>query len=1436
MKWVKRIAIAIVALIAFVIIGGALFTRSSKGHDLERKEIEAQLDNLFTGGGSVGSVEGSPFGELVVRDVVIRDAARRPAISVRELRVRANLFDLLHKRVSLTKVALDGVDVELPAGALAHLMKPRPPSPPSTSAPWTIELSHVAIGRAHVFIDTRTPRFGAIDLDALELAGDARIAGGDAIAAAVTLTASWRQRATPIAISVNARRDGELVAAPVIDVRIGGLSLAAHELQAALSGDAFAGTVQVRAPRAELARLAGIELPDDVAVSIAAAHDGHVAIDGALGKTPITARLVADVPDKHLSGTLATGDVPLAMATHGKLAGTASAALDLDVAPGRAGELPIAHVTLHAHAAPANMRASVATIAIDSQADHATATVDVTGIATVHLAAAVVRDGAGGYRLDRGSLVASANDARLGGNVGASLIAHGPVWPSPALVVAGSVRGTKLALAGASARDVEVAFDARGVPAHPRGTVHVHAFDVAHGSLRVPAIAVDATSTRDGAIDIVHHLVRLQDGTEWSGSAGHVELANGGVAVRDFETASKQGKARLDASYSKAGDARATLAISNVMLGSLRKGYAGILGAHVDVQRTRGRLDASVAVDGKGLSLDPRVVAVDVHAKIDAHPGHIAVGARVASAAGSADLDVRVAAPANLADVAAWRRRGRDALELARIRVDKLDLGKIVPPTPNTIVNPKDKLVGIIDGSLEVTASSADGTIQLRGLRTPALASIGELDADLKIAQPAVGELAPELTVNAKQLGRATVALDVAMPAHPFDGAAWQQLGVKALHSATLRADNVAFDPGVLKRLGIKKSSLRGHASLDVDVAEGLASAHASLKVPDLRGSPLAKPVSASVDLQLEAAKATGTFALASDHKTAMADATISIPASIAQLRGDRAALEAMPLTGSLDLHDASAAQLLGAFGRTDVTGGTLGGKVTVAGTVGKPTAQVHLVATGLSTQPGVTGKSAPLLKQLALDGTWDGQHATVKLVGSEASGGTLTADAQASPSALGEATATVAAKSYDLAPLLVFAPGPAGGATGTLDGSIAVKSFDPKTAKVTGKLHVAKARLPIAPEVGTLREATLDVTIGNEIAISANGKLGQGTATAKGTIALDRFTPKGGQISIKLVHVSPIGAVQPLIDAQIAAKLSRTNEGWRADVTVAHGFVKLDTKGGEKLKPVGAPPDMVFGAKRPTAVAAKKAAHAKPQTAAFVAKITLQPTPIESDKVRTNVKGSLEITADLHGVDIKGQVRAVGGDVTLFDRRYRIDQAEVDFDGTPDPMLAVQISYDFTDMTLTAAVHGRASKPQLQLSSNPAGYTQSQLLGFLLGGEPASNDSNQPTSIADTTSAAGESFIGSQVGGFIKSTIPGVKIDVLKYQAASATSSEAVEAGSWITHSLFFQFTEHPEARPDENEEEGTLEWWFTHRLELQVTAGDRNYDGVDMLWRRRY
>jgi autotransporter translocation and assembly factor TamB len=43
-------------------------------------------------------------------------------------------------------------------------------------------------------------------------------------------------------------------------------------------------------------------------------------------------------------------------------------------------------------------------------------------------------------------------------------------------------------------------------------------------------------------------------------------------------------------------------------------------------------------------------------------------------------------------------------------------------------------------------------------------------------------------------------------------------------------------------------------------------------------------------------------------------------------------------------------------------------------------------------------------------------------------------------------------------------------------------------------------------------------------------------------------------------------------------------------------------------------------------------------------------------------------------------------------------------------------------------------------------------------------------------------------------------------------------------------------DARPDENSGEGTLEYWITSRLAVEATAGDRGYDGVDVLWRKRF
>src|SRR6185436_9052627 len=132
------------------------------------------------------------------------------------------------------------------------------------------------------------------------------------------------------------------------------------------------------------------------------------------------------------------------------------------------------------------------------------------------------------------------------------------------------------------------------------------------------------------------------------------------------------------------------------------------------------------------------------------------------------------------------------------------------------------------------------------------------------------------------------------------------------------------------------------------------------------------------------------------------------------------------------------------------------------------------------------------------------------------------------------------------------------------------------------------------------------------------------------------------------------------------------------------------------------------------------------------------------------------------------------------------------------------------------------ASAPELALSSDPGTYSQDQLLGFLLGGEPSGDP--QAGAASDKVSSAGESYLANKLGGYVRDALP-IDVDVLRYEAATSSSSAAVIVGTWITHSLFLAYRQHLESRADENTGEGQIEWWLSRRLVVEASAGDKGY-----------
>lgn len=827
-------------------------------------------------------------------------------------------------------------------------------------------------------------------------------------------------------------------------------------------------------------------------------------------------------------------------------------------------------------------------------------------------------------------------------------------------------------------------------------------------------------------------------------------------------------------------------------------------------------------------AIQPPKVAFDTQIHAGLHGRRLTVAANVTSdQVGSARLAIDADAPANVAAPAAWERLGRDAIRTAELTLRGVDVRRAA-----AMAGLAGDYAGSVNGNIQLTGTTTAGRIEVTNLGAPALRGL-PVTAVLDLSQRSPREISPRLSVAAGGAGNATAQADLTMPERPFDPAAWKRLGRGALHGATVRSDNISIDPALLDRLGIV-SQLHGKAGISVDISEAARTAQAVIEIGELRGGALSQPIDAKLTASLDERATTTALTVASKGKPLL-QMTGRLPVSLAELldrRSDPATLKATPVSATAKLAQTDAAQLFAVIGRTEITGGRLDGGIDLTGTIGAPKATVKLAATQLTIPPGPRGKPVRTVERLDISAVWDGTTARLDVNGRESAGGTLKLAGVVRPDRLRDGTVTIQAEKFDLVPLLVFAPGPAGGSSGELDANLRMVGLDLRTAQVAGELHLRDARIPTAPTIGTLRSAKIDAVVADhEVRIGVDGKLGAGSATVTGSIALDGAAPNGGKAKITLRKVSPIGTIEPEITADINATLSRDRNQWHAELVVDNGRVVVPKKRGEKLKPVGAPPDMVFAnGQRATR---RPMEHQEPTSPIFLVDIDLRTTKVESEEFRGLIRGKLQLRADGEALAMYGGIEADRGDLDLFSRRYYVERAAVRFDGSLDPLLDIRITHDFPEVTTVTEVRGRASKPELVMTSDPGTYSQGQLLGFLLGGEPGGDPQSGP--LQSQVTGAGESYVANQIGGYVKKALP-IDIDVLRYESATSTSSAAITVGSWINSSLFLSYRQHLESRPDENTGEAQIEYWLTRRLMIQGTAGDRNYDGVDLLWRKRY
>ena len=196
-------------------------------------------------------------------------------------------------------------------------------------------------------------------------------------------------------------------------------------------------------------------------------------------------------------------------------------------------------------------------------------------------------------------------------------------------------------------------------------------------------------------------------------------------------------------------------------------------------------------------------------------------------------------------------------------------------------------------------------------------------------------------------------------------------------------------------------------------------------------------------------------------------------------------------------------AGVLGIIGRASAVG-MLDASIVIGGTLGAPAADAKIGIHDLVGQDAIGGQ-APIMHELAVAASWKAGGVLRHRDRRRAPMATrCTRPRAADVHQLDQIAFALDATLFDLAPLAVFAPGPAGGAAGILDGKLEQTGLDPTLGSLHGHLHIASVRFPVAATIGTLRKAEVDLYVGGgAVKLSANGRLGAGIANITGTACL---------------------------------------------------------------------------------------------------------------------------------------------------------------------------------------------------------------------------------------------------------------------------------------------------------------------------------------------
>jgi autotransporter translocation and assembly factor TamB len=353
----------------------------------------------------------------------------------------------------------------------------------------------------------------------------------------------------------------------------------------------------------------------------------------------------------------------------------------------------------------------------------------------------------------------------------------------------------------------------------------------------------------------------------------------------------------------------------------------------------------------------------------------------------------------------------------------------------------------------------------------------------------------------------------------------------------------------------------------------------------------------------------------------------------------------------------------------------------------------------------------------------------------------------------------------------------------------------------------------------------------------------GGGGLTAQGWLKLARGDTRGRlRVTAKDWPVVKPGLPVMKLDANVRADLDARGTVTDIDVVVRDSFLDVLGTNVEAPAKIAFAEDVVFvdvAGKRATAAdQAVDRANAKEPLLPPNFRLSLQlenAALVRGPQVDMSWDGAIELarTGDAP-IRSSGALEAEHGRVAVLGNDFRIESGRITLppEGDLDPYIDLTAQTETPEALVTMTVRGRASRPELRLSSDPA-MPESQVFALLLTGR---------TDSAEGVDESYEAKAASLLAAFQNPALQRALQDRVGIDRVGVGFGETVEQpiftlGKRVTRNVYVETSYHHNAPREDNEVEVRLEYMFKPpSWSVDTYFGDAAEGGIGVWWRRRF